>query len=97
MQYAGKLSGRIRSSVVDAQFEFIFGQFGQSSFWAIDGKPCVEVQLTDSKLDVVDNFVYLRDCICPGGGCELATIKRCRSARGNLENYYPYLLVKQFL
>ena len=46
---------------------------------AIDGRPCVEVQLADGKLGVVDNFVYIGDCICPGGGCELATIKRCRS------------------
>ena len=28
---------------------------------ATDGRPCVEVQLADGKLDVVDNFVYLRD------------------------------------
>ena len=28
---------------------------------AIDGRPCVEVQLADGKLDVVDNFVYLGD------------------------------------
>ena len=49
---------------------------------AIDGRPCVEIQLANGKLDVVDNFVYLGDCICPGGGCELATIKRCRSAWG---------------
>ena len=44
---------------------------------AINGRPCVEAQLADGKLDVVDNFVYLGDCICPGGACELATIKRC--------------------
>ena len=25
-------------------------------------------------------IAYLDDCICPGGGCELATIKRFRSA-----------------
>ena len=49
---------------------------------AIDGKPSVEVQLADGKLDVVDNFVYLGDGICPGEGCELATIKRCCSAWG---------------
>ena len=48
----------------------------------IDGRPCVEVQLADRKLDVVDNFVYLGDCICPGEGCELAIIKRCHSAWG---------------
>ena len=47
---------------------------------AIDGRPCVEVQLADGKLDVADNFVCLGDCICPGRCCELATIKRCQSA-----------------
>ena len=52
--------------------------------WVIDGRPCVEVQLADGKLDVVDNFVYLGDCICRDGCCELATIKRCHSAWGNL-------------
>ena len=50
--------------------------------WTIDGRPCVEVQLAGDKLDAVDNFVYLGDCICPGGGFELATIKRCCSACG---------------
>ena len=27
----------------------------------IDGRPCVEVQLAEGKLDVVDNFVYLSE------------------------------------
>ena len=62
-----------------------------------DGRPCVEVQLGDEKLDVVDNFVHLGKCVCPGGCCELATIKRCRSDGENLENSYPWLLVKHFL
>ena len=63
----------------------------------IDGRPFVEVQLADRKLDVVDKFVYLGDCIWPGRGCEFATIKRCRSEWENLENSYLCLLVKQFL
>ena len=42
---------------------------------ATEGRPCLEVQLADCKLDVVDNFVYFGDCICPGKGCELATVK----------------------
>ena len=46
---------------------------------ASDGRPCVEFQLIDSKLDVIDNFVYLGDFICPVGGCDLASIKRCCS------------------
>ena len=31
--------------------------------WVIDGRPCVELQLADGKLDVVDSFVYLGDCL----------------------------------
>ena len=61
---------------------------------AIDGKPCVEVQLADGKLDVVDNFVYLGDCICPGGGCELASIKRYCSALGKFREPLPLLTCK---
>ena len=45
--------------------------------WVTDGRPCVETKLDDDKIDVVDNFVYLGDNICPSGGCELATIIRC--------------------
>ena len=61
---------------------------------AIDGRPCVEVQLADGKPDVVDNFVYLGDCICPGGGCELATIKKCRSAWGKFTEPLALLTCK---
>ena len=44
------------------------------------------VQLADGQLDVVDNFVYLGDCICPGEVCKVPTFKRCCSAWENLEN-----------
>ena len=44
--------------------------------WPIDGRPFVEVQLADGKLDAVDNSVYFGDWIWPSGSCELATIKR---------------------
>ena len=37
------------------------------------------VQLADGQLDVVDNFVNLGDCICPGEVCEVPTFKRCCS------------------
>ena len=57
---------------------------------AIDGRPCIEFQLANDKLDVVGNF------ICLSGGCEIVTIKRCHSAWDSLENCYPCLLVKQF-
>ena len=61
---------------------------------AIDGRPCVEVQLADGKLDLVDNFVYLGDFICLGGGCELATIKRYHSAWGKFRELLPLLICK---
>ena len=61
---------------------------------AIDRRPYVEVQLAAYKLDVVDNFVYLGDCICPGGGCELATIKRCHSAWEKFRELLPLLTCK---
>ena len=89
MQYPGKVSGRTQSSVVDVHFGFtkcsnIPGRLDEDpdfrcrclgNTWAIDGRPCVQVQPTHGKHDVVDNFVYLGDCICPGGGCELAFLK----------------------
>ena len=56
---------------------------------AINGRPCVEVQLPDGKLDVVDNTVYLGDRICSG--------IRCRSAWGKFRELLHCLLVKQFL
>ena len=61
---------------------------------AIDVRPCVEVQLPDGKLDVLDNFLYLVDCICPDGGCELATIKRCHSAWAKSRELLPLLTYK---
>ena len=104
MQYAGKATERAQSSVVHVCFGFtksvLMSQVDPDfrckrclgTAQAIDGRLCTEVQL-----DAVDNFVYLDDCICPGGGFELATIKRCHSALGRLENSCPCLLVKQFL
>ena len=58
---------------------------------AINGRRCVEFQLADGKLDVVDNFNYLSDCICPGRGCEFATIKRCCSVWGKFRELLPLL------
>ena len=60
----------------------------------IDGRPCVKIQLGDEKLDAVDNFVYLGDCISPGGYCELATIKRCHPAWGKFRGLLPLLTCK---
>ena len=51
----------------------------------------MEVQLADGKLDVVDNFAYLCDCICLGRGCDLASIKRCHSVWGKFRELLPLL------
>ena len=51
---------------------------------SIDGRPEKYVILEGSKLDVVDSFRYLGDELCPGGGCELATIARKRAAWGKV-------------
>ena len=48
----------------------------------INGRPCVEVHRADGKIDVVTNFVYLGDCICPGGGCKFNTVMRYHSVWG---------------
>ena len=55
----------------------------------------VEVQLAGGKLDVVDSFVYLGDCVCLDGCIELATFKNASLYGENLGNRYPCL--KQFL
>ena len=53
---------------LDEDPDFSCRWFGNAQ--AIDGRPWVKVQLADGKLNVVDTFVYLGDCICPGGGYE---------------------------
>ena len=63
---------------------------------AIDRRLCVKDQFANGKLDLVDNFVHLGDCICPGGGCELATIKRCRSSWGKFREFLPLLTCNFF-
>ena len=63
--------------------------------WTADGRPCVEVQLSDGKLDAYNNFVYLGNCICQGGGCELlATIERCPFALGKFRELLPLFTCK---
>ena len=48
----------------------------------VDGRPEKHVTLENTQLDVVELSCYLGDEICPGGGCELATIARTRAAWG---------------
>ena len=101
MQNAEKVLRRTQSPVADVRFGFtkmcseIPGKLVEDPDFrcrclgntrVIDGRHYVEVQLAYGKLDVLDNFVYLGDYTCPGGGCELATIKWCLSAWESLEN-----------
>ena len=65
--------------------------------WAIDRRPCVEVQLADEKLDVVNNFVYFGDCICQVEVLNLPLSKDATLHGESLKKSYPCLLVKQFL
>ena len=39
-----------------------------------------EVTVDEEKLEVASSFCYLADCLSSSGGCELATITRCRVA-----------------
>ena len=57
----------------------------------IDGRPENHVTSKGSKLDVVESFRYLGDELCPGGGCELATIAGSRAAWGKFHELLPLL------
>ena len=46
----------------------------------VDGRKITEVQMGNDKLEVVTDFCYLGDMISAGGGCELSSITRCKSA-----------------
>ena len=64
---------------------------------AIDGRPCVEVQLPQGKIDVVDNFVYFGILVTVFEVVSLPLLRDATQHGENLENSYPCLLVKQFL
>ena len=57
----------------------------------VDGRPEKHVTLEGIQLRVVKSFRYLRGEICPGGGCELATIARTRAAWGKFRELLPLL------
>ena len=58
---------------------------------AIDGRPENHVTLEGSKLDVVESLCYLGVELCPGGGCEPATIARSRAAWGKFRELLSLL------
>ena len=57
----------------------------------IDERPKNHITLQGLKLNVVESFCYLGDELCPGGGCELATIARTRAAWGKFHELLPLL------
>ena len=57
----------------------------------IVGKPHNHVAIGTNELDTVDSFCYLGDNLCAGGGCELATITRTRSAWKKYREILPLL------
>ena len=64
----------------------------------VDGRLVKEVMIGDEKLEVVLEFCYLEDMLSAGGGCELASITRCKCAwakfRQLLANRHLSLLTK---
>ena len=46
----------------------------------MDGRLVKEVPAEDEKVEAVPEFCYLGDRLSAGGGCELATVTRCKSA-----------------
>ena len=44
----------------------------------VDGRLVKEVMIGDKKLEIVPEFCYLGDMLSAGGGCELASIARCK-------------------
>ena len=53
-----------------------------------------EFRVGDDNLDVVDNFCYLGDTICAGGGCDRAIVTRIRCAWGKFRELLPLLTSK---
>ena len=62
----------------------------------IDGRPMSEITVASEKLEVVSSFCYLGDTLSSGGGCELATITRCRVAKGKFNELLPILTARSF-
>ena len=57
----------------------------------IDGRPVTEIQVDGSTLEVVDSFCYLGDMLSAGGGCELSSTVRVKTAWGKFRGLIPIL------
>jgi hypothetical protein len=57
----------------------------------LEGRPYNEVKVEDYTLEVVDSFCYLGDMMSAGGGCELSSTIRVKSAWGKFRELLPLL------
>ena len=57
----------------------------------VDEKLVKEVMIGDEKLEVVPEIFYLGDMLSAGGGCELASIRRCQCAWAKFHQLLPLL------
>ena len=62
----------------------------------VDGRPVKEVSVGEHKLEVVAEFCYLGDMLSSGGGCELASTVRCRTAWGKFRSSSRYSQISIF-
>ena len=65
--------------------------------WPVDGRLVKEVMIGDEKLEVVQKFCYLEDMLSAGGGCELASITRCKCAWAKFRQLLPLLAIRHLL
>ena len=57
----------------------------------VDGRLVKEVMIGNEKLEVVPEFCCLGDMLSAGGGCELASIARCKCAWAKFRHLFPLL------
>ena len=57
----------------------------------IDARPATEFRIGEEVVDVVDNFCYLGDTLCAGGGCSRAITTHVRCAWGKFRELLPLL------
>ena len=60
----------------------------------VDGRTVTQVDVDGTLLGVEASFCYLGDMLSAGGGCSLAIITRCCTARGKFKKLLPILTSK---